>query len=75
VCVGLIAFAENTAGSADFDDVCSVFHHFANFSASRHVAFERSIAVTPFGSFVEDDELIEVIVPEASKTTSRSLSI
>jgi len=41
----------------------------------RYVAFERSIAVAPFGSFVEDDVLTEVIVPEASKTTSWSLSI
>jgi len=31
--------------------------------------------VTPFGSFVEDEELTEVIVPEASKTTIWSLSI
>src|ERR1700687_1932028 len=44
-------------------------------SPGRHVAFETSIAVTPFGSFVEDEELTEVIVPEASKTTIWSLSI
>jgi len=30
---GLIAFAENAAGSTDFDDVSTVLHHFANFSA------------------------------------------
>src|SRR5258707_5331582 len=31
---GLIAFAENAAGSADFDDVGAVFDDFANFGAS-----------------------------------------
>ena len=40
-CAGLIAFAENTAGSAD--DVCSVFHHFANFSASSPGAIGHAI--------------------------------
>jgi hypothetical protein len=39
------------------------------------VAFERSIAVTPFGSFVEEEEPTDVIVPEASKTTIWSASL
>jgi len=42
-CAGLIAFAENTAGSADFDEVCSIFHHFANFSASSPGAIGDAI--------------------------------